>query len=119
VTRRGVDYNASMLNLEKKRKFIRDVRDVEFIQWDLDEQPPPNPEEKAPPGHPDGSKHLLPPSAMEMNFASSVTTRYTHTSINKVRYPVNAVCFSPDGRRVISGASSGEFTLWNAQHFVS
>ncbi len=117
VTRKGVDFNASMLNLEKRRKHVRDVRDAEFIQWDLDDAPP-NPDEKALPGHPDGSKNLLPPSAMEMCFASSVTTRYTHTSINKVRYPVNALCFSPDGRRVISGASSGEFTLWNAQHFV-
>jgi polyadenylation factor subunit 2 len=24
---------------------------------------------------------------------------------------------APDGKRVITGSSSGEFTLWNAQHF--
>lgn len=114
VTRRGTDFNASLLNSLKKRKFVRDVRDAEFIQWDMDEQPPRDPEERGVlPGHPEGAKHLLPPSAMEGMPASSVCARYTHTSINKVRYPVNTLCYAPDGRRVISGSSSGEFTLWN------
>ena len=104
-----------MLNFNKKRKFRRDFRDDEFIQWDLDEVER-DPDERVF-GHPEGSKYLFPPSAMEHMYASSVCTKYVHTSINKVRYPVNAVTFSPDGRRVITGASSGEFTLWNSQHF--
>lgn len=115
VVRRGVDYNASYLNLIKKRKFRRDLRDDEFLQWDLDE--PTGPVEEKAISHPEGAKYLLPPSAIEQNFASSICTRFTHTSINKVRFPVTALAMASDGKRVITGASSGEFTLWNAQHF--
>jgi hypothetical protein len=32
ITRRGIDYNANMLNFQKKRKFRRDLRDEEFLQ---------------------------------------------------------------------------------------
>jgi polyadenylation factor subunit 2 len=59
----------------------------------------------------------MPPSATEHNFAASACSRFTHTSINKVRFPVTAISFSPNGRRVVTGASSGEFTIWNAQQF--
>lgn len=114
ITRRGVDYNACMLNWNKKLKFHRDVFDDEFVQWDLDE--PTVVEERAI-SHPLGGKHFLPPSAQEHLYAASLCTRYTHTSINKVRFPVTAIAMAPDGKRVITGSSSGEFTLWNAQHF--
>jgi polyadenylation factor subunit 2 len=103
-----------MLNWNKKLKFHRDVFDDEFIQWDLDE---PAVVEERQISHPQGGRHLLPPSAVEHNWSSSVCSRYTHTSINKMRFPVTAVAIAPDGKRVITGASSGEFTLWNAQHF--
>lgn len=123
VTRRGVDYNASILNWQKKRLFRRDLRDDEFVQWDLDE--PPTPEggaedmtgRNAPQSHPQGAKYLMPPSAEEYHWPSSVCTRFTHTSMNKVRHPVTAIAMAPDGKRVITGSLSGEFTLWNAQHF--
>ena len=114
IQRRGVDYAASMLNWHKKSKYYRDVFDEEFIQWDLDE---PEMVEERQISHPQGGMNMLPPSAVEHNFASSLCTRYTHTSINKVRFPVTAIAIAPDGKRVITGASSGEFTLWNAQHF--
>lgn len=113
ITRRGVDYNASLLNWHKMRKFHRGVADEEFVQFDLDECVM----EERQLSHTLGGRHLLPPSATEHNFAASICTRYTHTSINKVRFPVTAVAIAPDGKRVITGSSSGEFTLWNAQHF--
>ena len=123
VTRRGVDYNASMLNWQKKRKFRRDLRDDEFVQYDLDDPPMTEGEEQAMASsrqvmsHPQGGKHLMPPSATEHFYPSSLCTRYARTSINKVRFPVTAIAMAPDGKRVITGSSSGEFTLWNAQHF--
>ncbi|KAI8904874.1 WD40-repeat-containing domain protein [Gorgonomyces haynaldii] len=48
---------------------------------------------------------------------SCVTTKFIHTSTNKVRCPVNAITFTPEGRRLITGCSSGEFTLWNGLTF--
>ncbi|KRH92067.1 Polyadenylation factor I complex, subunit PFS2, partial [Pseudoloma neurophilia] len=36
-----------------------------------------------------------------------------HTSINKLRSPINTLSYTPDGRRLITGNANGEFTLWN------
>lgn len=68
----------------------------------------------------------------------SVTTKFVHTSTNKIRCPVNSlrvkrfflvICldlniyhyhhlkWTPDGRRLITGSTSGEFTLWNGTSF--
>lgn len=51
------------------------------------------------------------------NPVSSVTTKFIHTSTNKVRCPINTIAWTPEGRRLITGASSGEFTLWNGLTF--
>ncbi|KAI8843125.1 WD40-repeat-containing domain protein [Chytridium lagenaria] len=56
---------------------------------------------------------LLPPICYPHNSSTSVATKFVHTSINKIRCPVNVVRWTPEGRRLITGASSGEFTLWN------
>ncbi|SPO19864.1 related to PFS2 - polyadenylation factor I subunit 2 [Ustilago trichophora] len=40
-----------------------------------------------------------------------------HTSTNKIRCPVNVVKWMPDGRRLLTGSTSGEFTLWNGLTF--
>ncbi|CAG8500749.1 2291_t:CDS:10 [Diversispora eburnea] len=60
---------------------------------------------------------LLPPSAYLHNPVNAVATKYVHTSTNKNRYPVNVVRWTPEGRRLITGLSSGEFTLWNGLTF--
>ncbi|GAA5932898.1 WD40 repeat domain-containing protein [Sporobolomyces koalae] len=59
---------------------------------------------------------LLPPHAYT-NFSTSFCTRYAHTSTNKIRCPVNIVTFTPDARRILTGSTSGEFTLWNGLTF--
>ncbi|BGO97470.1 Polyadenylation factor subunit 2 [Rhodotorula toruloides] len=59
---------------------------------------------------------LLPPQAYP-NFSTSFCTRYAHTSTNKLRCPVNIVTFTPDARRILTGSTSGEFTLWNGLTF--
>eukprot|EP01126_Amoeba_proteus_P027460 TRINITY_DN2726_c0_g1_i14.p1 TRINITY_DN2726_c0_g1~~TRINITY_DN2726_c0_g1_i14.p1 ORF type:complete len:149 (-),score=7.78 TRINITY_DN2726_c0_g1_i14:148-594(-) len=51
------------------------------------------------------------------NPISTVTTRFIHTSTNKARCPINCCVWTPEGRRLITGASSGEFTLWNGLAF--
>ncbi|KAG0141907.1 hypothetical protein CROQUDRAFT_663254 [Cronartium quercuum f. sp. fusiforme G11] len=60
---------------------------------------------------------FLPPQANLRNPSTSILTKYVHTSTNKVRCPINVVRFTPDARRVLTGATSGEFTLWNALTF--
>jgi polyadenylation factor subunit 2 len=48
---------------------------------------------------------------------NSVTTKFVHMSLNKVRCPINVARWTPDAKRVVTGASTGEFTLWNGVTF--
>ncbi|TFK34881.1 WD40-repeat-containing domain protein [Crucibulum laeve] len=60
---------------------------------------------------------LLPPKAYPDNASTSLCTKFVHTSTNKIRCPVNVVTWTPEGRRVLTGSTSGEFTLWNGLTF--
>lgn len=48
---------------------------------------------------------------------SYITTKLGRISINKVKCTVNVIKWTPDGRRLLSGTSSGEITLWNGYSF--
>ncbi|KNC53245.1 uncharacterized protein AMSG_12197 [Thecamonas trahens ATCC 50062] len=58
-----------------------------------------------------------PPAAYWNNPVTSLCSRFAHTSTNKQPFPVNAVCWTPEGRRLVMGVSSGEFSLWNGLCF--
>ncbi|KAK9468072.1 WD40-repeat-containing domain protein [Lipomyces arxii] len=60
---------------------------------------------------------IFPPSAYRYNPMTSVTPKFVHSSVNKIRHPVNLVRWTPEGRRLLGASSSGEFTLWNGQAF--
>ncbi|TRY95447.1 hypothetical protein DNTS_032474 [Danionella cerebrum] len=60
---------------------------------------------------------LVPPVGMVSNPMNAVTTKFVRTSTNKVKCPVFVVRWTPEGRRLVTGASSGEFTLWNGLTF--
>lgn len=60
---------------------------------------------------------MLPPQAYRGAVASSLVTKFTHTSINKIRQPVFVVKWTPEGRRILTGSMAGEFTLWNGMTF--
>ncbi|EPQ32375.1 uncharacterized protein PFL1_00571 [Pseudozyma flocculosa PF-1] len=60
--------------------------------------------------------NLLPPAAYD-NPSTSLATTLIHTSTNKIRCPVNVVRWMPDARRLLTGSTSGEFTLWNGLTF--
>lgn len=60
---------------------------------------------------------LLPPKAYPENPSTSLCTKFVHTSTNKIRCPVNVVTWTPEGRRILTGSTSGEFTLWNGLTF--
>ncbi|CAK7217777.1 pre-mRNA cleavage and polyadenylation factor (CPF) complex subunit [Sporothrix curviconia] len=60
---------------------------------------------------------MMPPVARVTNAADSVPTRHLHSSLNKIKHPVNVVRWTPEGRRLLTASSSGEFTLWNGTGF--
>ena len=60
---------------------------------------------------------MLPPLARVTAPADSVPTKHLHTSLNKARHPINVVRWTPEGRRLLTASTSGEFTLWNGMGF--
>ncbi|KAI0818668.1 WD40-repeat-containing domain protein [Irpex lacteus] len=60
---------------------------------------------------------LLPPKAYPDNYSTSLCTKFVHTSTNKIRCPVNCVVWTPEARRIVTGSTSGEFTIWNGLTF--
>lgn len=60
---------------------------------------------------------LLPPPSYLDNPTNAVTTRFVKTATNKMRCPIFTLAWTPEGRRLVTGASSGEFTLWNGLTF--
>ncbi|KAI9733741.1 MAG: pre-mRNA cleavage and polyadenylation factor (CPF) complex subunit [Claussenomyces sp. TS43310] len=51
------------------------------------------------------------------NAADSIPAHHLHSSLNKIKHPVNVVKWTPEGRRLLTASSSGEFTLWNGTGF--
>lgn len=68
------------------------------------------------PGRP-YARFVLPPSVNVATPTDNLLTRLERTARNHVKSPVQAVAFQPDGRRVITGSSVGEFTVWSGTHF--
>lgn len=100
VNRKTIDYNPSVIRHLENRLWQRDHRDFRAIQ-------------------PDAGcfNDLVPPVGMLSNPMNAVTTKFVRTSTNKVKCPVFVVRWTPEGRRLVTGASSGEFTLWNGLTF--
>ncbi|XP_076837946.1 pre-mRNA 3' end processing protein WDR33 isoform X2 [Brachyhypopomus gauderio] len=100
VNRKTIDYNPSVIRYLENRLWQRDHRDFRAIQ-------------------PDAAcfNDLVPPVGMLSNPMNAVTTKFVRTSTNKVKCPVFVVRWTPEGRRLVTGASSGEFTLWNGLTF--
>lgn len=100
VMRRTIDYNASVIKLLETRKWFKNPLGRLAMQ-------------------PDESYflELLPPASLVDNPINAVTTKFVRTSTNKLRCPIFCVVWTPEGRRLVTGASSGEFTLWNGLTF--
>jgi len=99
IVRRPIDYNHSLL------------QEAEFILHKRTKY-----EELYTPPHVSYSHLFLPPSALD-NPAWDILTHFAHASTNKIRCPINSVLWTPDGRRLMTGGASGEFTLWNGMSF--
>ncbi|KAL7299932.1 hypothetical protein TKK_0007252 [Trichogramma kaykai] len=96
VMRKTVDYNSGIIKALENRVWQRDYRDRQALQPDVIYTP-----------------DLLPPPSYMDNPINCVTTKFVKTATNKMRCPIFSMAWTPEGRRLVTGASSGEFTLWN------
>ncbi|KAL9601990.1 MAG: hypothetical protein Q9179_002682 [Wetmoreana sp. 5 TL-2023] len=60
---------------------------------------------------------MLPPIAKPHSPADAIPAKHLHSSLNKARHAINVVKWTPEGRRLLTGSYSGEFTLWNGTAF--
>jgi len=100
VIRKTIDYNSAIVRQLELRVWQRDQRDFRAIQPDAAYYP-----------------DMIPPPYYVHNPINAVTTKFVRTSTNKMRCPIFCVAWTPEGRRLVTGASSGEFTLWNGLTF--
>jgi len=100
IQRKTVDYSSPTVEYFEARMYQRDFRDFHALEPD-----------------PAYIRKLAPPICWDHNPSTSITTKFVHSSVNKVKCPINCVTWTPEGRRLITGASSGEFTLWNGFTF--
>ena len=99
ITRRTVEYNATIVRMLENHSSPT-----------LSIQP-----------HPSYILNYLPPIASAVKGTGFIddclTMKHVHTSLNKQRCPINMVRWMPEGRRLVTGAATGEFTLWNGTTF--
>ncbi|KRT85671.1 WD40 domain-containing protein [Oryctes borbonicus] len=100
VMRKTVDYNSAIIKELENRVWQRDYRDRRALQPDVMYYP-----------------DMMPPPSYPDNPINCVTTRFVKTATNKMRCPIFCMAWTPEGRRLVTGASSGEFTLWNGLTF--
>ena len=98
VKRQVHDYGSSMVRYMRGRKRGRDGLEIERSS-------------------PSYIVDMLPPLAHVTKPAHSIPAKNLHQSSNKNRHPINVVRWTPEGRRLLTGSSSGEFTLWNGMSF--
>ncbi|KAJ2347082.1 WD repeat-containing protein 33, partial [Coemansia sp. RSA 2618] len=72
---------------------------------------------KALPTDPSYTVDVPPPVFMPDEPESSLATRFVQQAINKIKSPINVAKWTPEGRRLITGSSRGELTLWNGLSF--
>ncbi|KAK0530276.1 pre-mRNA cleavage and polyadenylation factor (CPF) complex subunit [Tilletia horrida] len=97
--RRTVDYFGSMALWDLRRTTATNPRMTHYLK-----------------PSPHYCSDLLPPAAYT-DPSSNITTICAQTAVNKIKCAVNVARWMPDGRRVLTGSSSGEFTLWNGFTF--
>ena len=95
-----VDCNASLIRYKQALVFQTPRQDYVSLQPDLEYM-----------------RDMLPPAGMPNNPSNAYCTHHCHTAVNREKFPIYCAKWTPEGRRVITGAQSGEFTLWNGLHF--
>ncbi len=103
VARRTVDFNSSAMRWYLDRAWQSPL---------LDDTPTIQPNMES-------TVELVPPAAEQMrkNAVTSACTKFVHSSMNKPGCPIHACKWTPEGKRLITGANTGEFTLWHGLTF--
>ncbi|RDA92832.1 hypothetical protein CP533_2865 [Ophiocordyceps camponoti-saundersi (nom. inval.)] len=60
---------------------------------------------------------MIPPAGRPTSASDSIPSKHLHSSLNKIKHPINVVRWTPEGRRLLTASTSGEFTLWNGTGF--
>lgn len=60
---------------------------------------------------------MTPPASRPTQPADTIPIKHLHSSLNKIKHPINVVRWTPEGRRLLTASTSGEFTLWNGTGF--
>eukprot|EP01051_Picozoa_sp_SAG22_P002475 SAG22_NODE_111_length_19607_cov_12.696637_2_plen_284_part_00 len=97
-----IDYNSTVIRSVQSRVFQTDDQDYLALQPD---------DEYMRDMCTAGSRSML------RTPSNSFCNYHMHTAYNRDKYPIYCAKWTLEGRRVISGAQSGEFTLWNGLHF--
>ncbi|XGW08859.1 hypothetical protein V3C99_011295 [Haemonchus contortus] len=98
--RRHVDYVATVLNHAESRLWM-------YKRW---QRPVQQPDELY-------QNTALPARCTPEIPVDCILTKFVRAAMNKVKCPVYSLCWTPEGKRLITGASTGEFTLWNGTAF--
>ncbi|KAK6102782.1 WD domain G-beta repeat family protein [Brugia pahangi] len=98
--RRHIDYIANVLNHFEARLWQHDLRAREAVQPDILYQ-----------------NSAVPPTTTVDKTIDCVLNKFVRAAMNKVKCPIYSICWTPEGKRLITGASTGEFTLWNGTAF--
>lgn len=98
--RRHVDYVATVLNHAESRLW-------QYRRW---QRPVQQPDELY-------QNTALPARCTPETPVDCILTKFVRAAMNKVKCPVYSLCWTPEGKRLITGASTGEFTLWNGTAF--
>lgn len=121
VMRKTVDYNASIVRALQVSIQTSNIRISGFLNiiiyfqsrvWQRDYR-----DRRALQPESIYAPEILPPPSYPDNPTNAVTTRFVKTATNKMRCPIFTLAWTPEGRRLVTGASSGEFTLWNGLTF--
>nr|XP_002129198.1 pre-mRNA 3' end processing protein WDR33 [Ciona intestinalis] len=98
--RKVIDWTSSCTIYLERRRWQRESEDVPSLL-------------------PDASFSIEMQSTMAYkdSSCSSVATKFVRSATNKMKCPVYKVVWTPDGRRLVTGSASGEFTLWNGTAF--
>lgn len=103
IARRTVDFNSSAMRWYLDRTWQDELSgDVPALQPTFE-----------------ATVELTPPASAQMrhNGITSVCTNFVHTSMNKPGCAINSCKWTPEGKRMITGAATGEFTLWHGLTF--
>ncbi|KAM3719956.1 pre-mRNA 3' end processing protein [Dirofilaria immitis] len=98
--RRHIDYIANVLNHFEARLWQHGARDRGAVQPDILYQ-----------------NSAVPPTTTIDKTIDCVLNKFVRAAMNKVKCPIYSICWTPEGKRLITGASTGEFTLWNGTAF--